>query len=147
MGLFEWLGESYFPGNVGTIKRGRKPRKNVPRYLVLINIVLSLGIFIGLYIYILSKGTEPTIKNVSIYVISFVVYGILGRQYKPEPDYNNIGIGGVPIDHPFKISDDINRLLVILKILLWPGHYMSRSVIEFYHLVKKRRSMDFRKEE
>lgn len=39
-------------------------------------------------------------------------------------------LGGL-IDHPFRYSDDINRLLIFLSLLLLPGRMVAMGLIDF----------------
>lgn len=144
MSLFEWFGENYFPGESGTIEKRTRLTRNVPRYWVLINIVISLAIIIGIYYWIFQGNVGTTLQTFLIISGAIIVYCVIGFFVNPKPNYNNIGIGNTPINHPFKISDNINRSLIILNALLWPGFFIARSFIEFFTLIKHGRSVDMR---
>ncbi len=144
MSLFEWFGESYFPGEVGTVEKRRSWTRDVPRYRVIINIIVSLSMIAGLY-YLIYIGSDSTaLQSYLAISMAFIIYCVLAFFINPKPDYKNIGIGGTPIDHPFRISDDINRFLAIMKAMLWPGFYITRSCIEFVVLMKHSNAQDMR---
>ncbi|HOX91741.1 MAG TPA: hypothetical protein PLC54_02380 [Spirochaetales bacterium] len=48
----------------------------------------------------------------------------------PRPNTKDLGMLGGLMDHPFKYTDDQNRDLLFLKIILWPGRFMSRSILD-----------------
>jgi len=144
MSLFEWFGESYFPGEIGTVNKRRNWSRKAPRYLVLINLIISLAIISGLYYLVSQRSEGVSLQTYLIISVVFIVYCIIAFFVNPKPDYKNIGIGGTPIDHPFRISDDINRFLILFKAMLWPGFFISRSFIEFAVLTKHGRAQDMR---
>lgn len=144
MSLFEWFGESYFPGEVGSIKKRRKWARNTPRYVVIINLLVSLAMIAGIAILVLKRSETISIQTFVAISIALIIYCLIGLFVNPQPDYNNIGIGGTPIDHPFRISDDINRFLIILRALLWPGFYIARSFLEFAILIRHSGAEDMR---
>ncbi|MDX2415480.1 MAG: hypothetical protein QNK33_09850 [Bacteroidales bacterium] len=144
MSLFEWFGESYFPGEMGSIKKRRYENRDVPRYLVLLNSLISVGIIAGFYYLVSYRSEGISLQTCLIISAVFVVYCIIAFFVNPKPDYKNIGIGRTPINHPFRISDDINRFLIIMKAMLWPGFYIVRSLIEFIILIKHSDSRDMR---
>jgi hypothetical protein len=46
----------------------------------------------------------------------------------PKPDPRNVGWAGGLIDHPLRWSDDQNRMLFGLKVLLLPGRFAVAGV-------------------
>lgn len=144
MSLFEWFGESYFPGEIGTVEKRSSWTRKTPRYKVIINFVVSIAMIAGLFYLIFEGSDEMSIQKFIIISVLFIVYCLASFVINPKPDYKNIGIGGTPIDHPFRISDDINRFLMIMKAMLWPGFYITRSFIELVVLIKHGKSQDLR---
>ena len=41
-------------------------------------------------------------------------------------------MGNVPIFHPFRISDDTNRFLLFLAIVLIPGRLLAIGVVDLF---------------
>ncbi|MEE4116557.1 MAG: hypothetical protein V2I37_10330 [Marinilabiliaceae bacterium] len=145
MSFFEWLGESYFPGNLGSVRRRYFRKRDIPRYRVIINFIIGTALVAAFYYFLISRragGISP--EAILIVTLVFILYCIVSYYINPEPDYRNIGLGGTPIDHPFRISDDINRLLLIFKIILWPGYFIVRSTAEFYILLRYSGTRDMR---
>lgn len=47
----------------------------------------------------------------------------------PYADTSNLGWLGGLVDDPFRWSDDWNRSMIFLKILLMPGRFVGRSFV------------------
>ena len=54
---------------------------------------------------------------------------------------DNIGWLGGLMDHPFRYSDDINRGLLGLKLILMPGRLIAESVVDMAILLLNARKM------
>lgn len=135
MGLFEWLGESYNPGPVGTVDIGGRGRKNRPRIAVLVCFGVSV-LLLGLWIYlVLGAWAIRSAGGLVGITVSTVLYFLLGYAVHPKPDTSNVGWLGGLFDHPFRYSDDVNRFLIFLTILLWPGRFVSGSLVDMVRLV------------
>ncbi|MFN8344508.1 MAG: hypothetical protein U0X91_05875 [Spirosomataceae bacterium] len=52
------------------------------------------------------------------------------------PNYDNIGLFRGLINHPFRISDDYNRFLIFLQLLLLPGKLLSQGILIFWKLLQ-----------
>lgn len=133
MSFFEWLGESIYPGSVGNIDRDCEPlfQKPVKRVWLLIIVLLGLvllGCMIGFIIYY---------ENRIILTLGCFLYLFFCYFATPKPDYSNLGLFGGLIDHPFRISDDINRLLVFLSLVLLPGKLILFALQTIYRIIKK----------
>lgn len=137
MSLFEWLGESFNPKNIGEISRETPPRKNKPQFIIYIHFTISILLILGYYYLWLKNENHFDLKKISIISIILIGYLIIGYNLKAKPDFDNIGLFGTPIDHPFRISDDINRFLIFFEIFLLPGRYISISIILAYFNLKK----------
>lgn len=134
MGFLEWWGESYNPGGVGGFEQPtHKPIHK--RWAVLTRFAVSAAaIGAGLY-FLFAYGVEPTHKTVALTMGATFVYLFLSFVIRPAPDMNNIGWLGGLMDHPFRYSDDINRVLLWLKLLLLPGRLIAESFVDMAILV------------
>lgn len=135
MSLFEWLGESFNPGPVGSVDFGGQSRGSRPRIGVLVCFGLAV-LLLGFWIYLVLSIWEvwSAVRLVKI-ALGTVVYLLLGYTLHPKPDYSNIGWLGGLFDHPFRYSDDINRFLIFLTALLLPGRFVSESLVDMVGLV------------
>lgn len=134
MGLIEIIGELISPGKVGTvdINKGKK-EKHIGRLIV--NTVLSLAIVS--FIYYLIFKTSFHLKDSLLFTAVLAVYSSISYFISPKPDYSNVGWFGGFFDNPFKISDDINRMLFFSMIILMPGRLISTTVVSWIGLFKK----------
>lgn len=134
MGLIEVIGELINPGKIGTVDiTKRKKDKRIG--IVIIKTILSIAFVTILYYMIFGKSIH--INELLIYLVIMAVYSIVGYFIMPKPDYSNVGWFGGVFDNPFKISDDVNRMLVFIMIMLMPGRLISTTVISWINLFKK----------
>ena len=135
MSLFEWFGEAHSPGPVGSVETGRRARGERTRRLVLLRFVLAvllLGVAFDQLMGLSRMRDEGAVLKVAT---ALVAYLLLGYTVHPKPDPTNVGwLGGV-IDHPFRYSDDINRFLFFLLLLLWPARFMAESCVDMIRLI------------
>lgn len=138
MGLFEILFERKNPGSVGSIEKNKHQNEhnehiNVP--ILIIRMLLSLFIiYILLYLAVLNNYSLP---RLIIFTILLFLYCFISYKYIPRPDNSNVGLLGGLFDHPFRYSDDINRMLIGLLILLYPGRFISTTFVQIILLFKQ----------
>lgn len=137
MGLFEIFGESKNPGNVGGIEKNKDIDYDQSIWLIIINSVISIGILVGVYVLIFSDGLD--IVGLFFYLGAMFIYCAVGYLIIPKPDYENIGWLGGLMDHPFRYSDDLNRFLIFLSAILYPGRFIATTVMMWVWLLKKYR--------
>lgn len=128
MGLIELLFEKKNPGSVGTIQ-SNKGTPGPVKYSILIIKLFITGILIRL-IYFITVRDIISLNNIIIFVIVFSLYCIIGYSVIPKPDHSNIGWMGGLFDNPFRYSDDINRMLIVFQILLYPGRFISTTILQ-----------------
>jgi hypothetical protein len=116
MSLFEWLGESCYPGPVGDVDASRRPlfQNGLKRIWALLLMTLGLTILVFLVRFSLHSGGWQGFALLGLYLV-------LAYFITPNPDTSNVGWMGGLVDHPFRISDDMNRFLVFFYLFLLPG--------------------------
>lgn len=132
MGLLEYIGEIMNPGKTGTVditKRKRKKYKIHPGMLIGKSIVSLL--------YYFFCGVSFQWKESLLFVSGIAIYSIAGYYILPKPDYTNLGWFRGFLDNPFKISDDINRMLIIARVVLSPGRLISTTVLSWIDIIKR----------
>jgi hypothetical protein len=135
MSLFEWLGESFNPGPVGSVDFGGRSRGNRPRVWVLVCFGLAV-MLLGLWIYfVLGVWEVWSAAGLVRIALGTVLYLLLGYIAHPKPDHSNIGWMGGMFDNPFRYSDDINRFLIFMTALFLPGRFVSESLVDMVELV------------
>lgn len=136
MSFFEWLGESYDPGPSGEAQFGARPRGRQTRRGVLVRGFVSLGL-LGLLGFIMyhQMGIREfqTYRNAGL---GMLVYSLIAYFVHPEPDTSNVGWLGGLVDHPFRYSDDVNRILVFLLLFLLPGRFVSEALVDLIRLIR-----------
>lgn len=133
MGLFEFIGEAVRPGKIGTIKikKGKKEKRII---LLIAKTILSVAMIS--FIYCLIFGISFRLKECSVFIAILAIYSISGYFVSAKPDYSNVGWFGGFVDNPFKISDDVNRMIVFFMVMLIPGKLISTTVVSWIHLLK-----------
>lgn len=129
MSLFEIIGESLDPGSTGSVETGMPPREPRSRTAVIVRGVVALGIVGTVFVTTalvgpFASGRVGTVAGV------MAVYLLLAYFVRPQPDYDNLGWAGGIFDNPLRYSDDINRLLVFVMVVLWPGRFVSTAIVE-----------------
>jgi hypothetical protein len=135
MGLFEYLFERKNPGNVGNIETNRQPVKKIGIPFLIIKLLISIFIVSGLFYLIVVINFS--FSKLIIFIIAFLVYCTISYNYIPRPDTSNMGLLGGLIDHPFRYTDDINRNLVVLSVLMYPGRFITTTIIQTVMLFRK----------
>ena len=138
MSLFEIIGELINPGPVGKVEfkdTRQAPRKKFVPLRFALSMVL-LGCAEYLFLFQPDRYTDPVylLKVNSI----IAIYLLIAFRIRIKANTNNMGWVPFLIDNPFRISDDINRFMVILNLLFMPGKYISRSIIDFYKYCKNK---------
>ncbi|MFP4029818.1 MAG: hypothetical protein ACLFWL_18725 [Candidatus Brocadiia bacterium] len=145
MGLMEWWGESYNPGNVGGFDTPtRKPIHK--RWAVFVRFAVAV-ILLGVGFYLLfAYAVEPTNKSVALALAVAFFYLFIAYLIRPAPDMENIGWCGGLFDNPFRYSDDINRTLLSLKLILMPGRLIAAALVDMVILVANANKMGYGEE-
>jgi len=139
MSLLEWFGESIDPGGTGVIEFGPRDRGKRPRIGVIICFAVAC-VMLGGWAYALWFWTEVrTPLAITVATAGTVAYLIVAYFVHPYADMDNIGMLGGLLDHPLRYSDDMNRLFGVIFLLLWPGRFVSESIVDMIRLLKHAR--------
>jgi hypothetical protein len=125
MGLLEYLFEHRNPGPVGSVdvEPPEPSRSNlVLRGLVAAAASVAWTWFLWSHV---TTGSALVLASALSLAYLYVAYWL-----RPSPDVNNLGLWGTMIDHPFRFSDDVNRMLMFLYVFLWPGRFIAATVID-----------------
>jgi len=140
MSLLEWLGESIDPGDIGSVKTGARPRGPRTRRAI-IGCFVFASLLVGLWMFVLWALLYPhSIAGRAIWSVLTLLYLTISYYVHPRPDMSNVGFIGGLVDHPLRWSDDINRLLIYLDILLEPGRFVAESTVDMFMLLKYART-------
>lgn len=128
MSFWEWWGERYNPGPVGGFDP-EPPKVVRNRLLSFVCFLLACGL-LGAWFYFLGGRCLPGRGGLfALAVLGTLAYLLVGFFFFPRPDWSNMGLLGGLIDRPFRYSDDINRMLFFLQILLWPGRVIMMWLV------------------
>ena len=129
MSIFELIGEFFNPGPVGSIdvEVQHKASLRAPGIVVLHAVVSSVLLALLIAFVGIPTGVLGT--------AACVLYVVVGTLLRPRPDYRNVGWLGGLIDHPFRISDDLNWILIVIMILLAPGRFIGAGLVNLIRLV------------
>ncbi len=128
MSLFEWVGDLLRPKRTGRVEIGESKSTGSP-LVVSLCFLVSLAILGAIFVYLPFDGLLLFGITMAYLLIAYFVL--------PEPDYGNMGWFGGLMDNPFRISDDLNRFLFFLRVLLIPGRFMARSIVNFFVMLSR----------
>ena len=145
MSFIEWFLEPANPGPVGRIginspepNDDDKPPRKWPIWLAVVIGLLLFGV--GLY-WVFYNVFDVEAKSTILRLCNLALYILTGHFVTAKPNYTNVGwLGGV-MDNPFRISDDYNRWLVFIEVILLPGKLIAYSLVMSWllgqHLYRK----------
>ncbi len=141
MSLFEWLFDSQNPGPAGSIEEHENPQSTSSSIPVILYLLLAITA-LGIPFYLADFPTNWQ-QRWGLYLsiwIGEIIYLILGFFVNARPNTSNVGWFGGLIDNPFRISDDFNRFLAVLKIILLPGRLIGLAIMNFISLLSRSES-------
>ena len=135
MSLFEILFERRNPGNVGHVEKTDPFESEVSKGVLIAETIFTLA-FIGIILAAMLSNTTSIEGFVSISFL-VVMYLVLAYNVNPQPDYENMGMFGGIFDNPFRYSDDINRFLLGLKVVLLPGRIATTTIAHWIYIIRR----------
>ncbi len=138
MGILEIIGELINPGPIGTMDFKDK-KSEIRQKFIPVRFVISL-IIIGIieYLFVFQKDYFNDFSHLLKVNAFLVIYLLIASIIRIRPEYDNLGWVPFLINNPFRFSDNINRLLVILHLMFMPGKYISKSIAGFYRYIKRK---------
>ena len=137
--LFEWLGESANPGPVGSVDVGGQDRSKRSRAVVIVCFLFAVAALAGWVYLVLAVFEVRSVGGLVGIGVATLLYLVLGYFVHPKADTSNLGWLGGTMDHPFRYSDDLNRALLGIMIVLLPGRFVSEGVVDMVRLIVKAR--------
>ncbi len=127
--MLEIIGEQVNPGSVGSFEFGGRRPDHPNHTAILVRTIIIGAISVALTVWAMVEG-------VAAYKIGYGVgfaltYVLAGWTFRPLPDTSNMGWLGGMMDNPFRWSDDLNRFMLFLKIVLWPGMIVADTLFDF----------------
>lgn len=128
MSLLEWIAERFNPGPVGTVRQGISKERWQPQGKFLVWLLTIIGV--GLFVFALMSILQS--EYVWQWLLAFIGYLLLAFWLSPQPDQSNMGWLGGLVNNPFRISDNVNRMLFWFALFLLPGKlilYATQTII------------------
>lgn len=126
-------------GDRGTIEftPGKRPPPTLKGSIV--RIILAI-LLVRFYVWAIAEAFDPiTYKDWAFYGWMLFVYGFFAYFVRPKPGSYLGGVfyhqGKCTTDDPYTKTDDINNLLLNIKIFFLPGVILSESIIEPFRLL------------
>lgn len=126
MSILELIGEVARPGRTGSIEVGTPapgdwhPRRILARAVVAATLLVAAIVALTRY--------AASVGDFLIGAGLLAAYLAIAHWCEPRPARDNVGFLGGLVDHPFRLSDDANRLLGMLQGILWPGRFVTVSL-------------------
>ena len=143
MSFLEFWGERTNPGQVGSVEIRAEHDVCRCRPLVwarFILVMLAIPALWGVGAFYIPL---PLWQALTLVVGSTLIYVALSYSLDPKPDTENLGWAGGLIDDPLRYSDDLNRSLMSLKILLGPGRFVAESVADMFIMDSRPKEVNY----
>jgi len=137
MSFMEWWGERTNPGNVGRVGISTDHAPCTSPGLVWARVLFLAAAVPTLWTLAAVNLPLPGWQAWAAVVGGTLIYAGAAYFVDPQPDMENIGWCGGLVDHPWRYSDDINRNLFGLQILLGPGRFLVESVADWLALMTR----------
>jgi hypothetical protein len=131
--FWEIFGESTDPQPMGSIGASSQYSQQKRPALVLLKflgaaILVTVGY--AMTVPFLPMLPLPLWQSVMLVTGAMLVYVGVAFFLRPEPNGDNMGWCGGMVDDPFHYSDDVNRLLFGLQMLLGPGRFVAETMLD-----------------
>ena len=141
MSLRDWLAEP-FRGPVGELHVGQRLREDPSRGEALAYGATAVALLALVYAAISAGRGGGQGEHLAAFVVVAVIYLALGYSVHPDPDMSNLGWLGGLVNDPIHYTDNVNRQLLTLLLILLPGRFLSESLVDMVGLVWTRKPPD-----
>jgi len=128
--MLELLGEIFNPGPVGSVELKSEKLPFHPKW-IWIRFLIAIFL-IGLFEYFIwnhSNGFESW-ESMLLTQFIFFLYTFISFFLHVKPDFSNTGWVPFVINNPFRISDNVNRLLFFLQVITLPGRFIFAAIVQ-----------------
>ncbi len=130
--LFEWLGESLAPGPVGSVGGYDNARSRTRGEVLATGLFALIVALVPVFLVYMNDGGAAAEFWAMLFTTVYISAGYL---LDPRPNLDNVGWLWGAVNNPFRVSDDVNRLLLMLKLLLYPGRMAGIGLVDFLRLL------------
>lgn len=132
--LLEVQGQSGLLHKTGTVEVNTEYHtQKKPAWLVLLKVLGTLAmVAVGAAIALpsLIELKFPLWQAAAITAGGMLIYTGIAFFFRPEPNTDNLGIGGGMANDPFQASDNVNRFLWKLHCVLGPGRFTAETLLD-----------------
>lgn len=132
-GPYEYAHEHASRDAVGTIEiNDQYVTLRKPVWLVLLKL-LGLAVMVAVAVgiaYPSLRQALPAVQSAAVIAGAILIYSGLAFFFRPEPNTDNLGYCGGGMNDPTKISDDLNRGLLDLHMVLGPGRFAAETLLD-----------------
>jgi len=139
MSIFEWLFERRNPGPVGTLETEAPAPGHWHPLVIVVRAICAVGVLVAAE-WAISRFARDS-HDAAIATVVLILYCVIGYNVTAKPHLDNMGWAGGFVDNPFRYSDDVNRSLLLIGVLLWPGRFISVSLRDVVLLWSGKRTM------
>ncbi len=136
MSIIEWMAEGFNPGPAGGMGFGGNGRGDRPRATVFLCFAIAVALIAGAVFGLIAWQPDQWREMLPLFLIGFGLYVLAAYLVRPEPNMDNIGWLGGLMDNPFRISDNVNRILLFLQLVLLPGRFVAASLVDMAVLAR-----------
>ena len=108
--------------------------------LKLLGVAAMIAVGAAIAVPTLLEFEYPLWQAILVTALGMVVYTGIAFFIRPEPNTDNMGMGGGMGNDPYKSSDNANRFLWKLHCVLGPGRFTSETFLDtlaFVGLIKR----------
>jgi hypothetical protein len=126
----KWLNESIYTETRDYLRRGELARTRTRWSSILTGIpALAFASIPLLFIYSNNHSDPKLLEYLLMVMLGEGFYLLLSYFLILEPDTNDLGWFGGLMNDPFRISDNVNRLLFFVSFALLPGRLISTALL------------------
>ena len=141
MSIRDWLAEP-FRGPVGELHVGQRLREDPSRGEALAYGATAVALLALVYAAIFAGRGGGQGEHIAAFAVVAGLYLALGYGVHPDPDMSNLGWLGGLVNDPIHYTDNVNRQLLALLLILLPGRFLSESLVDIVGLVWTRKHPD-----
>ena len=141
MSLQDWLAEP-FRGPVGELHVGQRLREDPSRGEALAYGATAVALLALVYAAIFAGRGGGQGEHIAAFAVVAGIYLALGYTVHPDPDVSNLGWLGGLVNDPIHYTDNVNRQLLTLLVVLLPGRFLAESLVDMVGLVWTRKPPD-----
>ena len=130
MGFYEYWGEEVDPGKVGKVELGTEHEACRCKPLVIARFLAVVIALPAIWTITIPLIPLPTWQAAAAVIGGTLIYVAVSYLVDPQPEMDNLGPAGGMIDHPWRYSDDVNRTIAGLAMILGPGRFIAETMLD-----------------